>query len=287
MELHDHGLASDLAMMRRQAAERRQVLRWLLAGAATLPLMSCGGGSDASGSAANGGASTGAAATETAATPGTGACTVIPEETGGPYPADGTNTNGGSIINVLNQSGVVRGDIRASFNGATGVAAGVPLTIKLQLLNASGSCASLAGYAVYLWHCDREGLYSLYSSGVTAQNYLRGVQETDSAGNLVFTTIFPGCYAGRMPHVHFEVYPSLAKAASAANRLKTSQFTFPMATLNEAYTASGYTASVRNLAQISYATDNVFRDGTSLQMATVTGNATEGYVATLTVAVNG
>ena len=188
---------------------------------------------------------------------------------------------------MLNQSGVVRSDIRASFNGATGVAAGVPLTIKLQLLNASGSCASLAGYAVYVWHCDRDGLYSLYSSGVTAQNYLRGVQETDSAGNLSFTTIFPGCYAGRMPHVHFEVYPSLAKAASASNRIKTSQFTFPMATLNEAYTASGYTASVRNLAQISYASDNVFSDGTSLQMATVTGNATDGYVATLVIAVNG
>jgi len=163
----------------------------------------------------------------------------------------------------------------------------VPLTIKLQLLNASGSCATLAGYAIYLWHCDRDGLYSLYSSGVTGQNYLRGVQETDSAGNLAFTTIFPGCYAGRMPHVHFEVYPSVAKAASAANRIKTSQFTFPMATLNEVYAASGYTASVRNLAQISYATDNVFADGTSLQMATVTGNATDGYVVTLSVAVNG
>ncbi|WP_426073681.1 intradiol ring-cleavage dioxygenase [Janthinobacterium sp. DSP2-3-3] len=286
MELHDHGLASDLEMMR-QAAERRKVLRWLLAGAATLPLVSCGGGSDASSTAASSGASTGTSGTGTAATPTTGACTVIPEETGGPYPADGTNTNGGSIINVLNQSGVVRSDIRASFNGATGAAAGVPLTIRLQLLNASGSCASLAGYAVYLWHCDREGLYSLYSSGVTAQNYLRGVQETDSTGNLAFTTIFPGCYAGRMPHVHFEVYPSLAKAASAANRIKTSQFTFPMATLNEVYAASGYTASVRNLAQISYATDNVFSDGTSLQMATVTGNATDGYVVTLTVAVNG
>ncbi|KKO64910.1 Dioxygenase [Janthinobacterium sp. KBS0711] len=282
MELHDHGLASDLEMMRRQAAERRQVLRWLLAGAATLPLISCGGGSDASGTVASSGASTG-----TLATPGTGACTVIAEETGGPYPADGTNTNGGSIINVLNQSGVVRSDIRASFNGATSVAAGVPLTIKLQLLNASGGCAGLAGYAVYVWHCDRDGLYSLYSSGVTAQNYLRGVQETDSAGNVSFTTIFPGCYAGRMPHVHFEVYPSPAKAASASNRIKTSQFTFPLATLNEAYAASGYTASVRNLAQISYASDNVFSDGASLQMATVTGNATDGYVATLVIAVNG
>ena len=285
MDLHDHGLASDLEMMRQLAVERRQVLRWLLAGAATLPLVSCGGGSDAGASAGSG--TTGTSGTATVTTPTTGACAVIPEETGGPYPADGTNTSGGSIVNVLNQSGVVRSDIRASFNGATGVAAGVPLSIKLQLLNASGSCASLAGYAIYLWHCDRDGLYSLYSNGVTGQNYLRGVQETDSAGNLVFTTIFPGCYAGRMPHVHFEVYPSVAKAASAANRIKTSQFTFPMATLNEAYAASGYAASVRNLAQISYATDNVFADGTSLQMATVTGNATDGYVATLVIAVNG
>ena len=286
MELHDHALASDLEMMRRQAAERRQVLRWLLAGAATLPLVSCGGGSDASATAASGGAA-GTGGTGTTATPATGACTVIPEETGGPYPADGTNTNGGSIVNVLNQSGVVRSDIRASFNGASGVAAGVPLSIKLQLINASGGCATLAGYAVYLWHCDRDGLYSLYSSGVTGQNYLRGVQQTDASGNLAFTTIFPGCYAGRMPHVHFEVYPSLEKAASAANRIKTSQFTFPMATLNEVYAASGYTASVRNLAQISYATDNVFSDGASLQMASVTGNAADGYVVTLTVAVNG
>lgn len=287
MDLHDHGLASDLEMMRQLAAERRQVLRWLLAGAATLPLVSCGGGSDTGATASGSGAAAGSGSTGTVTTPTTGACTVIPEETGGPYPADGTNTNGGSIVNVLNQSGVVRSDIRASFNGATGVAAGVPLTIKLQLLNASGSCATLAGYAIYLWHCDRDGLYSLYSSGVTGQNYLRGVQETDSAGNLAFTTIFPGCYAGRMPHVHFEVYPSVAKAASAANRIKTSQFTFPMATLNEVYASSGYTASVRNLAQISYATDNVFADGTSLQMATVTGNATDGYVVTLSVAVNG
>ena len=267
-------------MMRRQVVDRRQVLRWLLAGAATLPLISCGGSSDASDTAAGSNAGT-------VTIPTTGACTVIPEETGGPYPADGTNTNGGSIINVLNQTGVVRSDIRASFNGATGAAAGVPLTIQLQLLNASGGCASLAGYAVYVWHCDRDGLYSLYSSGVTAQNYLRGVQETDSTGSLSFTTIFPGCYAGRMPHVHFEVYPSLAKAASASNRIKTSQFTFPMATLNEAYAAGGYTASVRNLAQVSYATDNVFSDGISLQMATVTGNATDGYVATLVIAVNG
>ena len=281
MDLPDFGLAPDLEVMQQQALERRRLLRWLLAGAAGLSLSSCGG---SGGSAA---ASGGAIATPSTSTLAAGTCAVIPEETGGPYPADGSNTSGGSIINVLNQSGVVRSDIRSSFNGGTGVAAGVPLTIKLQLVNANAGCASLAGYAIYLWHCDRDGLYSLYSSGLTAQNYLRGVQETDSTGSLSFTTIFPGCYAGRMPHVHFEVYPSLAKAAAASNRIKTSQFTFPLATLNEVYTASGYTASVRNLAQISYATDNVFSDGTSLQMASVSGNASDGYVATLTVGING
>ena len=126
----------------------------------------------------------------------------------------------------------------------------------------------------------------MYSSGVTGQNYLRGVQEADSSGLVTFSTIFPGCYAGRMPHVHFEVYPTLAKAASAGNRIKTSQFGFPSATLAEAYTATGYATSVRNLANISYATDNVFSDGTSLQIVAVTGNATQGYVATLQVGVN-
>ena len=80
--------------------------------------------------------------------------------------------------------------------------------------------------------------------------------------------------------------PSLARSTSAQNRVKTSQFTFPMAMLNEAYTHSGYSTSVRNLAQISYATDNVFSDGTTLQMVSVTGNATDGYVATLTVNVS-
>ncbi len=121
---------------------------------------------------------------------------------------------------------------------------------------------------------------------MTNQNYLRGVQETDSSGNITFTTIYPGCYSGRVPHVHFEVYPSLAKATTASSRIKTSQFTFPVATSSEVYATTGYSASVRNLAAISFATDNVFSDGTSLQMATITGNTTDGYVATLTVAVS-
>jgi protocatechuate 3,4-dioxygenase beta subunit len=286
MEVHDHdqGLAADLEALLKMNTGRRQLLRTLFAGAAALPLMGCGGGSSGTATASTAVAAP-TAPTTTPSAPATGSCTAIPEETGGPYPADGTNSNSSGVVNVLSQSGVVRSDIRSSFNGASGTAAGVPLTIRLRILNANASCGAAGNFAVYLWHCDREGRYSLYSSGVTTQNYLRGVQEADADGNVTFTTIFPGCYDGRMPHVHFEVYQSLARAGSASNRIKTSQFTFPMATLNEVYTASGYAASVSNLARISYGTDNVFSDGYSLQLATMTGNATDGYVATLTLAV--
>ncbi|NVD73468.1 intradiol ring-cleavage dioxygenase [Duganella sp. BJB1802] len=283
---HEHSLAADLSAMLSLASDRRRTLRWLLAGASALPVLGCGGGGSSASDSSSAAATT-TTPTTTTTTPTTGTCAVIPEETGGPYPGDGTNSNTSGVVNVLTQSGVVRSDIRSSFNGPTGVAAGVPLTIKLQIVNANGSCAVLSGYAVYLWHCDRDGNYSLYSNGVTDQNYLRGVQASDSGGNVTFQTIFPGCYSGRMPHVHFEVYPTLAKSTSAANRIKTSQFTFPMATLNEVYATAGYSTSVRNLAQISYATDNIFSDGYSLQMGTVTGNASDGYVVTLTVGVAG
>ena len=297
MDAHDHGLAADLEAMMNMESSRRRSLRWLLAGAAALPLIGCGGGSDSTtadssgtgtGSSSGSGTSTGTGtSTDTGTSTGTtsGTCSVIPEETGGPYPGDGTNSNASGIVNVLTQSGVVRSDIRSSFNGASGTAAGVPLTIKLKIVNANNTCGAAGDFAVYLWHCDREGRYSLYSSGVTDQNYLRGVQAADADGNLSFTTIFPGCYDGRMPHVHFEVYRSLAQSTSASNRIKTSQFTFPLATLNEVYATSGYSTSVSNLSRISFATDNIFSDGYSLQLVTMSGNATDGYVATLTVAV--
>jgi len=166
------------------------------------------------------------------------------------------------------------------------VAQGVPLTIRLKIVNAASSCATVAGATVYLWHCDRNGNYSMYSSSISAENYLRGVQAADAEGYVTFLTIFPGCYDGRMPHVHFEVYPSLAKSTTASNRIKTSQFTFPLATLNEVYTATGYASSVQNLSRISYATDNVFSDGTALQMASMSGDIVNGYVAELTVGVS-
>lgn len=294
---HDHGLQADLERLLTTAADRRTSLRWLFAGlgAAGLPLAGCGGGSDsADGSASTSGtASTGTGSTTTGSTGSTGStgttgagCAVIPEETAGPYPGDGSNRNATGVANALALSGIVRSDIRTSVATGSATAAGIPLTIKLQLVNVGASCATIPGSALYLWHCDRDGNYSMYASGLTNENYLRGVQEADADGVVTFTTIFPGCYAGRMPHVHFEVYRSLSAATSAANKIKTSQFTFPMDVLNTVYATSAYASSARNLSGISYATDNVFNDGVTLQMGTVTGSVSEGYTVTLTVGVS-
>jgi protocatechuate 3,4-dioxygenase beta subunit len=282
MDHGHHTLFDDVAKMLSAGADRRQSMRWLLAGAASLGGVSCGGESTTAATSATSSTSTTTTTTATASS----ACAVIPEETGGPYPADGTNSAAGGVANALILSGIVRSDIRASVAGASGVAQGVPLTIRLKIVNVGASCAGVAGATVYLWHCDRDGNYSMYASGITGENYLRGVQAADADGNVAFTTIFPGCYAGRMPHVHFEVYPTMARSTVAANRIKTSQFTFPATASAEAYTATGYASSVRNLAGISLATDNVFSDGATLQTAAMTGTAATGFVATLQVGVS-
>jgi len=210
---------------------------------------------------------------------------VSAEETQGPYPADGSNTINGMVSNALALTGIVRSDITTSFGNMSGTAGGVPVSLELTLVNVNGSCATLDGYAIYVWHCSREGVYSLY--GATDQNWLRGVQPTDTSGVATFTTIFPGCYSGRMPHIHIEVYRSETTATSYTNKLKTTQLAFPTDVCTTVYaTAPGYSASVTNFEQISFATDNVFSDGTSTEMATVTGNVTDGYTVALQLGIS-
>jgi protocatechuate 3,4-dioxygenase beta subunit len=185
---------------------------------------------------------------------------------------------------VLNLSGIVRGDIRSSFGSSTTVAAGVMTTIKLKVVDASTG-KPMEGAAVYVWHCDRDGRYSLYSQGVTNENYLRGVQPTDSGGVASFVSIYPACYSGRWPHVHFEVYSSVAKAIVGTGKLLTSQIALLKDTSDLVYATDGYSASVSNAAQVSLATDMVFSDGATLETPTVTGNVTDGFVVGLTVGV--
>jgi hypothetical protein len=153
--------------------QRRRALTWLL-GASALPLLGCGGGSDEAGG------------TDIFTRDSSGSCATIPAETADPFPGDRSNSLSGTTVNALALCGIVRSDRRSSLPASLGSAAGIPLTIRLQLVNTNASCASLAGRAVYLWHCDRNGNYSMYSNGVTAQKYLRGAQVSDRDGMVVF-----------------------------------------------------------------------------------------------------
>ncbi|MFB6931764.1 intradiol ring-cleavage dioxygenase [Streptomyces sp. HUAS 31] len=267
---HDRGLSYDLPVL-----ARRRMIR-LMAGAGLIPLVGCTSDGESSADASAKGA-TGSAS------PGSSAeCATIPDETAGPFPGDGSNG-----VNVLKESGVVRDDITKSFgDSAGGTAEGVPLTVTLTVVDAASGCGTpKKGAAVYIWHCDRDGNYSLYSDGVTEENYLRGVQETDDKGQVTFKSVFPGCYAGRWPHIHFEVYGSLADATAATAITNTSQLAFPKDVCETVYASDGYERSVGNLSGLSLETDGIFSDGHDQQLAAMKGSVARGYTATLTVPV--
>ncbi|MFT4195329.1 intradiol ring-cleavage dioxygenase [Ottowia sp.] len=300
---HDLGLQHDLQVMALRLRERRRLLGLIAAGGASLTLSACGGGSDDTSTDTSTDTDTGTdtstdTGTGTGTTTGTGTstdtdtgsttCLADPTETQGPYPADGSNSVNGSVVNVLAQSGVVRSDIRSSFGGLSGTAAGLRTTLTITLVDVNDSCAPLSGYAIYLWHCTRDGTYSLYSSGVLNQNYLRGVQTTDANGQCTFVTIFPACYSGRWPHIHFEVYKDANSASSYTNKLLTSQMAMPADVCNAVYPqVSGYSASVSNLSKVSLSSDNVFGDNTAAEIAwqtpAFTGDITNGYDATISI----
>lgn len=273
-ELVDQGLGFDLDTV----LNRRRLLRMVGVGAVGLGLSACTGetatgtetGTSGSGPSGSGPSGSGAGTAE------------IPDETAGPFPGDGSNGP-----DVLEQSGIVRSDIRSSIGGASGTAQGVPMTLELTIQDLADGGAAFAGTAVYVWHCDREGRYSMYSDGVTDQNYLRGVQIADALGKVRFTSVYPGCYAGRWPHVHFEVYPDQAAITDSAKAIATSQVALPADVSKKVYAQPGYEESVVNLSKLSLARDNVFGDdGGARQLGTATGDVAGGYHVALTVPVD-
>ena len=159
---------------------------------------------------------------------------------------------------------MVRKDITSSFGTASGVAVGVPLTIRLKVLDVNGdhgavptarrsTCGTATGTATT--RCTHRAAAN--------ENYLRGVQEAGADGSLEFASIFPAAYSGRWPHIHFEVYPTLADATSASNRLRTSQLALPEAVCLEVYeNAEGYAQSVTNVAASPRHRHGVLRTGT-------------------------
>jgi len=274
-EIVDQGVAFDIETL----VSRRRVLSLVGLGVGAVTLAACSTASasetaTASASSASGGSS--------AAGSASGTSTEIPEETNGPYPADGTNG-----LNVLEDSGIVRRDITSSLDGGTTVS-GVPLTFTFAVADIADS-APFAGAAVYVWHCDAQGRYSMYSQGVEDETFLRGVQVADANGQVTFQTIVPGCYAGRWTHIHFEVYPDADSATDADNAIATSQVAFPAEMLSNIYALDEYDGSAKNLAGVgtSPADDMVFGEGDwSLEVGTFTGDTESGYAGSLAVGVD-
>jgi protocatechuate 3,4-dioxygenase beta subunit len=279
-EVVDQGLAFDVTTL----LNRRRMFAVFGMGAGALALAACGTDSGSATASTSAASSSGATSSANAAS-GSGSSaglTEIPDETNGPYPADGTNGP-----DILETTGVVRTDIRSSFGTSTTTAEGIPLEFTFTLLDMANGGVPFAGVAVYAWHCDRAGQYSMYSAAITDENYLRGVQITDNAGTVTFTSIFPACYSGRWPHIHFEVYPDEASITDHDKAISTSQMAFPKDALDAVFVTTGYEQSVTNLSQLTLATDNVFGDDGGIhQMGVLTGDVANGYVATLTVPID-
>ncbi|HLG57821.1 MAG TPA: hypothetical protein VI485_20925 [Vicinamibacterales bacterium] len=224
---------------------RRAALGALGAAGATVAL-GCGGDTPTSPSTTT---STGTTTTSTNAT-----CTVTPTETLGPYPS---------------RADFVRSDIRENRIGTL-------LTLTIKVVNVGTGCAAVPSADVEIWHVDSAGDYSQYGSQ-TAATFLRGIQTTDSNGEVTFTTIYPGWYQGRATHIHAEVTVN-------GRSIKVTQIAFPEA-INNAVHASGVYAS-RGTNPMSNLSDGIFSDSLASELVTPTGSPSSGYAATFQIGVS-
>jgi protocatechuate 3,4-dioxygenase beta subunit len=114
-------------------------------------------------------------------------CVLTPQATEGPFYFDPK---------------LVRSDITEGKQGA-------PVLLTLQIVEAK-NCAAVPWVRVDIWHADGLGLYSGYADQETGstkgETFLRGTQFTGTGGEVRFTTIYPGWYPGRTPHIHFKVF---------------------------------------------------------------------------------
>lgn len=194
--------------------------------------------------------------------------TLVPNETLATFP----------LATILNNSSFLRDEIHEN-------KAGVPLTVKLKLVNVNDNLAPMSGY-VHIWHCDSDGLYSGYdnndNAGQSGKTYCRGLQHTDANGQATFATIYPGWSEERIPHINFQVF--LTNPANSASLVAMSQMTFPTDISTDVYNSRLYSKG-QNISAATVVGDHVFSDDVTYHLATVTGNVNDGYVAELEVGI--
>ena len=156
-----------------------------------------------------------------------------------------------------------------------------------------GPLSALSGVTLKLERGARVGIFGHNGAGKTtllkcivgAQAASTGTVTFDgapiAAGNVADTVRSGIAY---VPQGH-KVFPNLSGASSVGNKVATSQLALPEAACTAVYATSGYAQSARTFAQTPLARDNVFSDGSSQQVAEVTGNVGNGFVASLRVPV--
>ena len=195
-------------------------------------------------------------------------CVLIPQETEGPYPLD-----------LSKNAAIFRQDV-------TEGRAGTPVNLVLTVVNVNDNCRPISNARIDIWHTDKEGVYSGYSqpgANTVGQTFMRGIQMTDSDGRVEFHTIYPGWYAGRITHIHFQVFLSSVLKA-------TSQLAFPDSLNATVYASPLYATKGQNTSVANNAADMVFSSQAGdlqYELATVTPNAdTGGYNASLRIGIS-
>ncbi|MDD9947067.1 MAG: intradiol ring-cleavage dioxygenase [Myxococcales bacterium] len=192
------------------------------------------------------------------------ACILTPEQVEGPFFVD---------------TGLERSDI-------TEGRPGVMLHLRLTLVDVD-TCSLIEGAVFELWHADADGSYSGFNrahgnvSDSAGSTFLRGYQRTDRSGGVEFTTIYPGWYPGRAPHVHLAIL-------AQGDRLVTTQLYFDEAQSDLVYQQEPYAA--RGAADTSNADDVISRVGGAAGPAPLLLDASEidgGYEARFVVGFAG
>ena len=197
-------------------------------------------------------------------------CVVRPVMTEGPYYVD---------------EKLDRSDIRSDPTDGT-VKTGALLTLTLNVYGLSKtSCDPLKDAIVDLWHCDAEGVYSDAVDpkyfNTKGKKFLRGFQKTDGNGGVRFTTIYPGWYPQRTPHIHYKIR---SPASPGRAREFTSQLYFDEGLSDRVYAQAPY--SGRGKRTVSNLSDRIYNESGGRQSMLSVVPAKEGYTASFDVALD-
>jgi protocatechuate 3,4-dioxygenase beta subunit len=165
---------------------------------------------------------------------------------------------------------------------------GVPLDLTIRVIDHE-RCVPVANAAVDIWQCNADGVYSEEQSEETVgQEYLRGIQFTDSDGDAELQTIYPGHYAGRATHIHVKVHIGGKRTKTAyrgGHVTHTGQIFFNEGVTNSVYATSPYDTG--RVARVPNAQDRVYtQQGGKRSMPKLAGSVGAGITAKIALGID-